>query len=66
METATGTSTRSFQDAKSLLDRKCLELSGGSALLLGVISLAALGIEVDLQRLSLLPISPTQIYLTIL
>ena len=64
---------RIFQDAKiSLMEREgtfeCLELPGGQAPLLGVIPLEALGIELDLQRqqLKLLPISPTQTYLTIL
>lgn len=74
VETATGIGkARIFQDAKiSLLGREgtfeCLELPGGGAPLLGVIPLEALGIELDLQnqRLKLLPISPTQTYLTIL
>lgn len=71
--TATGIGTRIFQDAKiSLLGREgtfeCLELPGGRDALLGVIPLEALGIELDLQnqRLKLLPISPTDTYLTIL
>ncbi|WNZ22019.1 aspartyl protease [Leptolyngbya sp. NK1-12] len=72
--TATGIGkARIFQDAKiSLLGREgtfeCLELSGGQNPLLGVIPLEALGIELDLQnqQLVLLPISPTQTYLTIL
>lgn len=64
---------RIFQDAKiSLLGREgtfeCLELPGGRNALLGVIPLEALGVELDLQnqRLRLLPISPTDTYLTIL
>lgn len=72
--TATGIGkARIFQDAKiSLLGREgtfeCLELPGGQDPLLGVIPLEALGIELDLQnqQLVLLPISPTQTYLTIL
>lgn len=72
--TATGISkARIFQDAKiSLLGREgtfeCLELPGGRDALLGVIPLEALGIELDLQNqtLKLLPISPTDTYLTIL
>jgi clan AA aspartic protease len=72
--TATGISqARIFQDAKiSLLGREgtfeCLELPGGNDPLLGVIPLEALGIELDLknQTLKLLPISPTETYLTIL
>lgn len=71
--TATGIGTRIFQDAKiSLLGREgtfeCLELPGGRDALLGVIPLEALGIELDLQnqRLKLLPISPTDTYITIL
>lgn len=74
VETATGISkARIYQDAKiSLLGREgtfeCLELPGGQSPLLGVIPLEALGIELDLQNqtLKLLPISPTQTYLTIL
>jgi clan AA aspartic protease len=74
VETATGISqARIFQDAKiSLLGREgtfeCLELPGGRSSLLGVIPLEALGIELDLQNqvLKILPISPTQTYLTIL
>ncbi|MCL1467207.1 retroviral-like aspartic protease family protein [Argonema galeatum] len=74
VETATGIGkARIFQDAKvSLLGREgtfeCLELPGGRSALLGVIPLEALGIELDLQnqRLIVLPISPTQTYLTIL
>jgi clan AA aspartic protease len=74
VETAVGISkARIFQDAKiSLLGREgtfeCLELPGGRSPLLGVIPLEALGIELDLQKqmLKVLPISPTQTYLTIL
>jgi clan AA aspartic protease len=74
VETAVGISkARIFQDAKiSLLGREgtfeCLELPGGRSPLLGVIPLEALGIELDLQKqvLKILPISPTQTYLTIL
>jgi clan AA aspartic protease len=74
VETAVGISkARIFQDAKiALLGREgtfeCLELPGGRSPLLGVIPLEALGIELDLQNQSLkiLPISPTQTYLTIL
>lgn len=64
---------RIFQDAKISLEGRegtfeCLELPGGMNPLLGVIPLEALGIELDLknQRLIILPISPTQTYLTIL
>jgi clan AA aspartic protease len=74
VETATGISkARIFQDAKiSLMGREgtfeCLELPGGQRPLLGVIPLEALGIELDLQNqiLKILPIGPTQTYLTIL
>jgi clan AA aspartic protease len=74
VETASGISkARIFQDAKiSLLGREgtfeCLELPGGRSPLLGVIPLEALGIELDLQKqvLKILPVSPTQTYLTIL
>ncbi|NJO94250.1 MAG: aspartyl protease [Hydrococcus sp. RM1_1_31] len=74
VETANGIrKARIFQDAKiSLLGREgtfeCLELPGGGNALLGVIPLEALGIELDLknQQLVLLPISPSQTYLTIL
>jgi clan AA aspartic protease len=74
VETAVGISkARIFQDAKiSLLGREgtfeCLELPGGRSPLLGVIPLEALGIELDFQKqvLKILPISPTQTYLTIL
>ena len=64
---------RIFRDAViSLCDREgtfeCLELPGGRNVLLGVIPLEALGIELDLQnqKLKVLPISPTDTYLTIL
>jgi len=74
VETATGIGkARIFQDAKiSLCGREgtfeCLELPGGNKPLLGVIPLEALGIELDLknQKLKILPISPTETYLTIL
>ena len=74
VNTATGLSTaRIFQDAKiSLLDREgtfeCLELPGGKNALLGVIPLEALGIELDLQKqkLHVLPITSSDTYLTIL
>jgi len=74
VETANGIGkARIFQDAKIfLLGREgtfeCLELPGGKNPLLGVIPLEALGIELELknQRLKLLPISPTETYLTIL
>lgn len=72
--TASGISkARIFRDATiSLLGREgtfeCLELPGSRDALLGVIPLEALGIELDLknQTLKLLPISPTDTYLTIL
>lgn len=64
--------TRIFQDAKiSVAGREgtfeCLELPGGKNPLLGVIPLEALGLELDLknQHLKVLPISPTETYLTI-
>ena len=64
---------RIFRDAViSLCDREgtfeCLELPGGRNALLGVIPLEALGIELDRQnqKLRVLPISPTDTYLTIL
>jgi len=64
---------RIFRDAViSLCDREgtfeCLELPGGRNALLGVIPLEALGIELDLQnqKLKVLPISPTDTYLTIM
>ncbi|PZV13449.1 MAG: aspartyl protease [Leptolyngbya sp.] len=64
---------RIFRDAVvSLCDREgtfeCLELPGGRTALLGVIPLEALGIELDLQnqKLKVLPISPTDTYLTIM
>ena len=74
VETANGIGkARIFRDTSiSLLEREgtfeCLELLGGSSPLLGVIPLEALGIERDLknQTLKLLPISPTETYLTIL
>lgn len=74
VETATGISqARIFQDAKILLlgregTFECLELPGGQSPLLGVIPLEALGIELDVQNqaLKVLPISPTQTYLTIM
>lgn len=74
VETANGIGkARIFQDAKISLEGRegtfeCLELPGGMNPLLGVIPLEALGIELDLknQRLIILPISPTQTYLTIL
>lgn len=72
--TATGIGkARIFRDAVvSLCDREgtfeCLELLGGRNALLGVIPLEALGIELDLQnqKLKVLPISPTDTYLTIM
>jgi clan AA aspartic protease len=72
--TATGISkARVFQDAKISLEGRegtfeCLELPGGDNALLGVIPLEALGLEIDLknQILKVLPISPTDTYLTIL
>jgi clan AA aspartic protease len=72
--TATGISkARVFQDAKISLEGRegtfeCLELPGGDNALLGVIPLEALGLEIDLQNqtLKVLPISPTDTYLTIL
>lgn len=71
--TATGFGkARIFQDAKIFLCGRegtfeCLELPGGRDPLLGVIPLEALGIELDLQnqRLKVLPISPTASYLRI-
>lgn len=74
VETAAGISqARIFRDATIvLLGREgtfeCLELPGGSRPLLGVIPLEALGIELDLQnqRLKVLPDGPTETYLTIL
>ena len=74
VETAKGIGkTRIFQDANIMLMGRegtfeCLELPGGKNPLLGVIPLEALGIELDLknQQLVVLPISPTQTYLTIL
>jgi clan AA aspartic protease len=72
--TATGIGkARIFQDAKIYLAGRegtfeCLELPGGQDALLGVIPLEALGLELDLksQKLRVLPISPTETYLTIL
>lgn len=71
--TATGFSkARIFEDAKiSLCGREgtfeCLELPGGTDALIGVIPLEALGIELDLQnqKLIVLPISPNASYLRI-
>lgn len=71
--TATGIGTaRIFEDAKiSLMGRdatfECIELPVGADPLLGVIPLEALGIELDLQKqtLVLLPLSPTASYLRI-
>lgn len=71
--TATGFGkARIFEDAKiSLCGREgtfeCLELPGGTDALLGVIPLEALGIELDLQnqKLIVLPISPNASYLRI-
>ncbi|MEG5091901.1 retroviral-like aspartic protease family protein [Microcoleus sp. B13-B4] len=71
--TATGIGTaRIFEDAKiSLMGRdatfECIELPAGADPLLGVIPLEALGIELDLQKqtLVLLPLSPTASYLRI-
>ncbi|MBW4508103.1 MAG: aspartyl protease family protein [Scytonematopsis contorta HA4267-MV1] len=64
---------RIYRDATILLSGRegtfeCLELPGGSDALLGVIPLEALGLEPDLknQKLKVLPISPTETYLTIL
>ncbi|MEO0407305.1 MAG: aspartyl protease family protein [Cyanobacteria bacterium P01_A01_bin.135] len=73
VSTAAGISTaRVFQDAKiSLCDREgtfeCLELPGGGDPLLGVIPLEALGLELDLQaqRLRILPAESADTYLTI-
>lgn len=72
--TATGIGkARIFRDASiSICGREgtfeCLELPGGKDALLGVIPLEALGLELDLKnhRLKVLPISPTETYLTIL
>ncbi|MCC3532238.1 MAG: aspartyl protease family protein [Microcoleus sp. PH2017_22_RUC_O_B] len=71
--TATGIGTaRIFEDAKiSLMGRdatfECIELPAGADPLLGVIPLESLGIELDLQKqtLVLLPLSPTASYLRI-
>lgn len=64
---------RIFRDAVlSLYDREgtfeCLELLGGTKPLLGVIPLEALGLELDLQKqqVRVLPMGPSQTYLTIL
>lgn len=64
---------RIFRDAVlSLYDREgtfeCLELPGGTEPLLGVIPLEALGLELDLQQqqVRVLPMGPSQTYLTIL
>lgn len=64
--------SRIFQDATiSVCGREgtfdCLELPKGKNALLGRIPLDALGLELDLrnQRLKVLPISPTETYLTI-
>lgn len=72
--TATGIGkARIFEDVRiSLCGREgtfeCLELPGGKDVLLGVIPLEALGLELDLKnrKLKVLPISPTETYLTIL
>jgi clan AA aspartic protease len=74
VDVATGIGkARIFRDVSiSLCGREgsfeCLELPGGKNALLGVIPLEALGLELDLknQRLKVLPISPTETYLTIL
>lgn len=71
--TATGFSkARIFEDAKITLGERegtfeCLELPGGTEPLLGVIPLEALGLELDLQnqKLIVLPISPKASYLRI-
>lgn len=71
--TATGIGTaRIFEDAKiSLMGRdatfECIELPAETDPLLGVIPLESLGIELDLQKqtLVLLPLSPTASYLRI-
>ena len=71
--TATGFSkARIFEDAKITLGERegtfeCLELPSGTEPLLGVIPLEALGIELDLQnqKLIVLPISPNASYLRI-
>ncbi len=74
VETANGIGkARIFRDATIILYGRegtfeCLELPGGKNPLLGVIPLEALGIELDLknQKLTILPISSTETYLTIL
>jgi predicted aspartyl protease len=71
--TATGIRTaRIFQDAKLLICGRegtfeCLELPGGRDALLGVIPLEMLGLELDLQaqKLRVLPSESLQTYLTI-
>ena len=64
--------TRLFQDATiSLCGREgifdCLELPEGENAVLGLVPLGALGLELDLknQHLKVLPISPTETYLSI-
>jgi predicted aspartyl protease len=72
--TAAGLKTmRIFQDAKlSLYGREgtfdCLELPSGTTPLLGVIPLETLGLEVNLQtqRVRVLPMGPNGTYLTVL
>ena len=72
--TANGISkARIFQDAKlSICGREgtfeCLELPGGQVPLVGVIPLEALGLELDLQnqKLRVLPTESSDTYLTIL
>jgi predicted aspartyl protease len=71
--TATGIrKARIFQDAKLLICGRegtfeCLELPGGRDALLGVIPLEMLGLELDLQaqKLRVLPSESLQTYLTI-
>jgi predicted aspartyl protease len=71
--TATGIrKARIFQDAKLLIGGRegtfeCLELPGGRDALLGVIPLEMLGLELDLQaqKLRVLPSESLQTYLTI-
>jgi predicted aspartyl protease len=71
--TATGIrKARIFQDAKLLICGRegtfeCLELPGGGDALLGVIPLEMLGLELDLQaqKLRVLPSESLQTYLTI-
>lgn len=64
--------SRIFQDARIYLCGRegtfdCLELPGGQNAILGLIPLEALGLELDFknQKLKVLPISPTETYLTI-